>query len=137
MRDLLNKDITDIVWNDYCVLSSKTTNKIINQSVIATWVIDRELVEDYYSHLSQHLGYMAKNWADFRRAGGESYMNSTRPSIKSYSRCRASPVDESCFASMHRASGSPPSAESPPECFFTVSTWLQAGEESENSEGSG
>ena len=56
MLKRLDRDhIPGIYWNDFCVFSSNTTNKIINQSVIATWVTDPELVEDYYRRLSVQL----------------------------------------------------------------------------------
>ena len=53
MRAHFNDDIKGIVWNDFCVLSSNSINKIIDQSVIATWIYDRELLEDYFSRLSK------------------------------------------------------------------------------------
>ncbi|KAG5186315.1 hypothetical protein JKP88DRAFT_240917 [Tribonema minus] len=57
MRKILDRDhITGLYWNDFCMLSSNTKNKIIDQDVIATWVDDDdEIVEDYYRRLAIEL----------------------------------------------------------------------------------
>ena len=42
-------------WVDFCVMSSTTVNKRINQHVIRQWVEDDEMVKDYYRRLFIYL----------------------------------------------------------------------------------
>ncbi|KAG5186347.1 hypothetical protein JKP88DRAFT_240949 [Tribonema minus] len=56
MRKTLDRNhVTAVSWNDFCVLSSTTTNKIIDQDVVATWATDPEIVADYYRRLAIQL----------------------------------------------------------------------------------
>ncbi|KAJ1626707.1 hypothetical protein T492DRAFT_909867 [Pavlovales sp. CCMP2436] len=45
----------NVAWVDLCTLSSRSTNAVINQRIVASFADDEELVRDYFRRFAEHL----------------------------------------------------------------------------------
>ncbi|KAG5186603.1 hypothetical protein JKP88DRAFT_254477 [Tribonema minus] len=58
MRKLLNAGV-EMAWVDLCCISANVRNDIIDQGVIASWVVDDEIIHDFYHRFSLQLAAAA------------------------------------------------------------------------------
>ncbi|KAG5184175.1 hypothetical protein JKP88DRAFT_315531 [Tribonema minus] len=58
MHKLLNAGV-EMAWVDLCCISANVRNDIIDQGVIASWVVDDEIIHDFYHRFSLQLAAAA------------------------------------------------------------------------------